>query len=99
MGVVFTNKMKRKVSRTDETSKKNKRVGDDILAWDIFIKKLDFESQMKISQQNRHLANVVNLNAQHQLKKFERHIREDKYIGRTYSSPNNWSFYRALIHI
>ena len=78
--VVFYNKMKRKVSRTDETSKKNKRVGDDILAWDIFIKKLDFESQMKISQQNRHLANVVNLNAQHQLKKFERHIREDKYM-------------------
>ena len=81
--------MKRKIAQKDETSKKTTEVGDDGLAWDmdvlcklytIVCPKLNFESQMKISLLNRRLADVVESNAQHQLKKFKRHIREDKYM-------------------
>ena len=35
---------------------------------------------MKISQQNQHLADVVELNAEHELRKFRRHIRDHKYM-------------------
>ena len=55
-------------------------VGGNHPAWDIIIIKLDFQSQMKISQQNQHLADVVELNAEHELRKFRRHIRDDKYM-------------------
>ena len=49
-------------------------------AWDIIIEKLDFQSQMKISQLNHRLADAVNLNAESELRKFQRHIQEDKYM-------------------
>ena len=52
----------------------------DSPAWDVIIQKLDFQSQMKISQQNKHLAEVVKVNAEHELRKFRRHIQEDKYM-------------------
>ena len=55
-------------------------VGGDHSAWNIRIRKLDFQSQLKISQQNQRLAQVVNINAQSELRKFQRHIREDKYM-------------------
>ena len=43
-------------------------VGCDHPAWDIIIRKLDFQSQMKISQQNQRLANIVAMNAEHEKK-------------------------------
>ena len=49
-------------------------------AWDIIIGKVDFQSQMKISQLSRRLADAVDLNAESELQKFQRHIREDKYM-------------------
>ena len=52
----------------------------DSPAWDVIIQKLDFQSQMKISQQNKHLAEVVKVNAESELRKFRRHIQEDKYM-------------------
>ena len=55
-------------------------VGGDNLAWDIIIPKLDFQSQMKISQLNQRLADFVGLNAESELRKFKRHIRENKYM-------------------
>ena len=55
-------------------------VGGDHLAWDIIIRKLDYKSQLKISQQNQRLAEVVHLNAESEIRKFQRHIREDKYM-------------------
>ena len=85
----LTKGMKRKITQKDETSKKTKEVGDDGLTWDmdvlcklytIVCPKLDFGTQIRISRLNRRLACVVESNAQHQLKKFKRHIREDKYM-------------------
>ena len=55
-------------------------IGGDHSAWDIIIRKLDYESQMKISQQNQRLADIVKINAESELRKFRRHIREDKYM-------------------
>ena len=55
-------------------------VSGDHLAWDIVIKKLDFQSQMKMSQQNRRLAEVVQKNAESDLRKFRRQIQENKYM-------------------
>ena len=52
----------------------------DSPAWDVIIQKLDFRSQMKISQQNKHLSEVVKVNAESELRKFRRHIQEDKYM-------------------
>ena len=49
-------------------------------AWDVIIQKLDFQSQMKISQLNKHLAEVVKVNAESKLRKFRRHIQEDKFM-------------------
>ena len=63
-----------------EVEEPSKGVGCDHSAWDILIRKLDFQSQLKISQQNQRLAKVVNINAQSELRKFQRHIREDKYM-------------------
>ena len=48
-------------------------VGDQSLAWKV-------ESQMKITQQNKCLEGAVNKNADSELQKFKRHIREDKYM-------------------
>ena len=55
-------------------------VGGGHLAWDIIISKLDYQSQMKLSQQNRRLADVVQMNAESEIRKFKRHIQEDKYM-------------------
>ena len=49
-------------------------------AWSILIRKLDFQTQMKISQQSQHLEEVVRMNAESELRKFQRRIREDKYM-------------------
>ena len=49
-------------------------------AWDIIIGKVDFQSQMKISQLSRRLADAVDLNAESELRKFQRHIQDDKYM-------------------
>ena len=55
-------------------------IGGDHPAWDIIIRKLDYKSQMKLSQQNQRLAKVVQLNAESDLRTFRRHIAEDKYM-------------------
>ena len=55
-------------------------IGGYHFAWDIIIPKLDFQSQMKISQLNQRFADFVGLNAGSELRKFKRHIREDKYM-------------------
>ena len=55
-------------------------VGGDHPAWDIIVQKLDYKSQWKISQQNQRLADVVKMNAESEIRKFKRHIREDKYM-------------------
>ena len=82
--------MKRKINQKDGTSKKTKEDGSsDSAASDmnllvrlcsITCQKLDFRTQITISQLNRRLADVVESNAEHQLKKFRRHIQEDKYM-------------------
>ena len=55
-------------------------IGGDHPAWDIIIPKLDYKSQGKISQQNQRLAYIVKRNAESDLRKFRRYIREDKYM-------------------
>ena len=55
-------------------------VGGDHLAWNIIISKLDYQSQMKMSQQNKRLAEVVQMNAESDLRKFRRQIQENKYM-------------------
>ena len=86
----FTKGMKRKINQKGGTSKKTKEDGSsDSAAWDmnflvrlfsITCQKLDFKTQMTISQLNRRLADIVESNAEHQLKKFRRHIQENKYM-------------------
>ena len=82
----LTKGMKRKIAQKDGTSKKPKEdgVASDI---DLLVRlcsivniPLDFETQRTISQLNRRLADIVDSNAEHQLKKFKRHIQEDKYM-------------------
>ena len=77
--------MKRKNENENENSKDTKRkkslqVGGNHLAWDIIIRKLDYQSQLKMSQQNRYLAEVVQRNAESDLRKFRRQIKENKYM-------------------
>ena len=55
-------------------------VGGESLAWDIIIPKLDYESQRKMALQNKRLSDIVNMNAESDLRRFQRHIREDKYM-------------------
>ena len=55
-------------------------VGENHLAWEIIIPKLDYRSQLKISQQNKQLTEIAKLNAEANLRKFRRHIQEDKYM-------------------
>ena len=78
--------MKRKIAQKDGTSKKSKEdgVASDI---DLLVRlcsivniPLDFEIQRTISHLNRRLADIIESNAEHQLKKFKRHIKEDKYM-------------------
>ena len=78
--------MKRNNSRKSETSKKTKRVSGKSVetghnfAWNLVVKKLDYQSQMKIAQQNKHLAEVVEINATHELQKYRLRLHEDKYM-------------------
>lgn len=55
-------------------------VDGDNPALDIIIPKLDFQSQMKMAQLNKRVANVVQINAEYELRKFQRHIREDRFM-------------------
>ena len=55
-------------------------VGGDHPAWDIVVKKLDFQSQMKLWQQSQHLADVVETHAESELWKFQCQIRDHKYM-------------------
>ena len=53
-------KRKNEIENSEDTKrKKSLEVGGNHLAWDIIIRKLDYQSQMKMSQQNQHLAEVV----------------------------------------
>ena len=72
--------MNEKRDRIGSFRKMTTGVGGNNLAWDIIIPKLDFQSQMKISQLNQRLADFVGLNAESELRKFKRHIRENKYM-------------------
>ena len=79
--------MKRRNEDTDFENKKREKsnpapmqgVGGDHPAWDIIIRKLDYKSQMRLSWQNHRLADIVKTNAESDLRKLKRHIREDKY--------------------
>ena len=72
--------MKRKISQESETSKKTKSVGNDRLVWELVIKKLDYRTQMNLSQQNRLLADIVDQYAEHKLQKVRLRLQEDKYL-------------------
>ena len=81
-------KMKRKREKENlEIPKREKSdpvpkhgIGGHHPAWDIIIGRLDFKSQMKMSQQNRHLAEIVELIAESKLRKYRRQVQEDKYM-------------------
>ena len=81
-------KMKRKREKENLEIKKREKsdpvpkhgIGGDHPAWDIIIGRLDFKSQMKMSQQNRHLAKIVELIAESKLRKYRRQFQEDKYM-------------------
>ena len=55
-------------------------VGGDrqIPAWNFIIKKLDFQNQLKLSQQNQRLEDLVRENAEYELRKFRRNIKDNK---------------------
>ena len=73
--------MKRNAKKKHEAPKRAKRGGvRDHPAWDIIIPRLGYESQNKMRQQNQRLANVVEQNADYELQKYRRHIRENKYM-------------------
>ena len=82
-----TNKTLKK-SKSEEASASDDRsmepiemtVGGDHSGWDILIRKLDFQSQFKIAQQNKRLAEMVKLNAEYQLRVFRRRIRDNRYM-------------------
>ena len=66
--------------RLNESQELPAGVGGNHQAWQVIIGKLDFYSQWKIAQQNQYLADAVHLNAESELRKFQRHIRENKYM-------------------
>ena len=72
--------MKRKISQESETSKKTKRSENDGLVWELVIRKLTYVPQMKLSQVNQRLADIVDQNAERKLQKFRRLLLEDKYM-------------------
>ena len=72
--------MKRKISQESETSKKTKRSVDDSLVWELVVGKLGYITQMKLSQVNRRLADIVDQNAERTLRKFRSLLQEDKYM-------------------
>ena len=80
--------MKRKIEKKVEKPKKIRshhmrlkwHTASEHPAWTIIIMNLDFQSQMKLSQQNQRLADIVELNAGSKLRQFQRQIREDRYM-------------------
>lgn len=66
--------------RLNESQESQAGVDGNHQAWQVIIGKLDFYSQWKLSQQNKYLADIVNLNAESELRKFQRKIRENKYM-------------------
>ena len=72
--------MKRKISQESESSKKTKRSVDDSLVWELVVGKLGYITQMKLSQVNNRLADIVGQNAERTLRKFQRLLQEDKYM-------------------
>ena len=76
--------MKRNISRKSETSKKTERVGGerfgDSFTWNFVVRKLDYRNQMKVAQTNQYLAEVVDINAAHELQQYRRRLQEDKYL-------------------
>ena len=72
--------MKRKISQESETSKRTKPVCNDSLVWELVIKKLDCRTLMKLSQQNRLLADIVHRYAELELQKVRCRLQEDKYL-------------------
>ena len=55
-------------------------VDGDNPALDIIIPKLDFRSQMKMARMNQRLADMVQINADYELRKFQRRIRDDRFM-------------------
>ena len=55
-------------------------VDGDNPALDIIIPKLDFQSQMKMARMNQRLADMVQINADYELRKFQRRIRNDRFM-------------------
>ena len=55
-------------------------VDGDNPALDIIIPKLDFQSQMKMARMNQRLADMVQINADYELRKFQRRIRDDRFM-------------------
>jgi len=72
--------MKRKISQESGTSKRTKPAGNDRLVWELVIKKLDYRTQMNLSQQNRLLADIVDQYAEYKLQKVRLRLQEDKYL-------------------
>ena len=75
--------MKRNISRKSETAKNTERVGGgfgDHFAWNLVVRKLDYRTQMMMSQQNKYMAEVVDINAKHELQKYRRRLQDDKYL-------------------
>ena len=55
-------------------------VDGDNPALNIIIPKLDFQSQMKMARMNQRLADMVQINADYELRKFQRRIRDDRFM-------------------
>ena len=78
--------MKRNMRRKSVSSKETKGVGGEAVeighnfAWNLVVRRLDFRTQMKIAQQNRYLAEVVDINATYDLQKYRRRLQADKYL-------------------
>ena len=78
--------MKRNIRRKSESSRKTKGVGGEAVeighnfAWNLVVRKLDYQSQMIIGQQNQYLAEVVDINATYDLQKYRRRLQADKYL-------------------
>ena len=81
--------MKSKCAVKNGTSKKAKKSGklretgisgpfDSHPAWNVIIPYLDFQTQMKTSQQNKRLAEIVLFNAEFKLKKFRHKMQDNK---------------------
>ena len=69
--------------RKSEISKKTERVGGgfgDHFAWNLVVRKLDYRCQLMVAQQNQYLAEVVDINATHELQKYRRRLLDDKYL-------------------